>query len=318
MPMSKKPAIGIHMDGESIDFAIVQGSNIIMRTEAMHTRDYASPDEVLEEIGQRLLELKNIFPGVCAVGMGLTGFTDYNKGTVHSLSGVPEWHDIPIRRILTEISGLPAAIDNDAHCCAYAEWKFGAGQGKRDLVCLNLSLGIGAGIIANGQFLRGSIGAAGEIGQSSIDYRGRIGHYGNRGAIENYIGSATISRDALAQYAAVGITRSLAQCSPKALTIAAKEGCPTALLIWNKIAQRLACCMVNCCYILNPSTFILSGELSKVGDPLLIPLHRYLRSQLFFSHYDALEIIPSLLEEDAGIIGAALIARDSLDSHYFE
>lgn len=318
MPMRNKPVIGIHMDGESIDFAIVQDSNIIMRTEAIQTSDYASPDAVLEEIGKRLLELKNIIPGVCAVGMGLTGFADYHAGTVHSLIGAPGWHDIPIRRILTEISGLPAAIDNDAHCCAYAEWKYGAGRGKKDLVCLNFSRGIGAGIIANGQFLRGSIGAAGEIGQSSIDYCGRIGHYGNRGAIENYIGSATISRDARAYYAAAGITKSLEQCSPKALALAAHEGCPTAQLIWDKVANQLASCMVNCCYILNPSTFILSGELARIGDPLIIPLHRYLRAQLFFSHYDALEIIPSQLEEDAGIIGAALIALDSLVLDYNE
>ncbi len=312
MEQSTIPVIGIHMDGNSIDFAVVLGSTIMMRGEPMTTANYPSPDAAIAEIGNRILELKEVFPAVKAVGMGLTGFADHENGTVHSLSGVPGWHDIPIRRILTEISGLPASIDNDANCSTYAEWKMGAGRGISDLICLSLGQGIGSGIIANNHFIRGRFGAAGELGQGCIDYRGRVGHYGNRGAIENYIGTSTIARDARIAYAAAGIQYSEEQCAPEKLAKYACTSCPVAVAIWEDIAAKLASCLITSCYLLNPEAIILSGQLAKAGDSLLTPLRRQMRDQLFYTYYDALQILPAHFGDEAGIIGAARLALDCL------
>ncbi len=311
MAAANIPVIGIHMDGTSIDFAVVHGHNILMRGDAMVTVDYPTPDAAIAEIGARLLELKKICPAVKAVGMGLTGFADHENGTVHALSGVPGWHDIPIRRILTEISGLPATIDNDANCIAYAEWKMGAARGMSDVICLSLGQGIGSGIVANNAFLRGRYGSAGEVGQGSIDYRGRVGHYGNRGAIENYIGTATIARDARIAYAAEGISYSEAQCAPERLADYAAASCPVAGRIWDEISLKLASCLTTCCYLLNPEAIVLGGQLGKVGDCLLVSLRRHLRNQLFSTYYEALEILPAHFGDEAGIIGAARLALDS-------
>ncbi len=311
MEDTRIPIIGIHMNGSTIDFAVVQQSTILMRGEPMEMLHYLSPDAALVEIGYRLLELKKICPAVRAVGMGLTGFTDHENGTVHSLNGVPGWHDIPIRRILTEISGLPAAIDNDANCIAYAEWKMGVAQGKSDLICLSLGQGIGSGIIANNHFIRGRYGTAGEVGQGSIDYRGRIGHYGNRGAIENYVGTATITRDACIAYAAAGKSYTEAQCCPRKLASYAQSGCAVAEAIWDDVGRKLASSLATCCYLLNPEAIILGGELACAGESLLTPLKHYLRNQLFFTYYDALEILPAHFGDEAGIIGAARLALDS-------
>ncbi len=314
MRTNNPPVIGIHMDGNSIDFAVIHNDTVVMRADAMVTSDFPTPDTAIAEIGKRILELKEIFPSVKAVGMGLTGFADYEEGTVHSLSAVPGWHDIPIRRILTEISGLPATIDNDANCFAYAEWKMGAGRGMDNLVCLSLGLGIGSGIIANGQFLRGHMGVAGEIGQSSVDYQGRIGHYGNRGAIENYIGTATLARDASMAYAAAGIYHPEEECTVELLANYACDACPVATRIWDEAAKMLASCLTNCCYILNPEAIIIGGTLARAGDSLIIPLKRALRSQLFDTYFEALEVLPASFGDEAGIIGAGRLALDTLRS----
>lgn len=74
--------------------------------------------------------------------------------------------------MLQAACGLPVYVENDANCMAYAEWKLGAGKGKRHLVCLTLGTGVGSGLIANGELLRGATCSAGELGQTSIDYRG--------------------------------------------------------------------------------------------------------------------------------------------------
>lgn len=307
------PAIGIHMNGNSIDFAVVQGRNVIMRADAMKTSDYPSPTAVIEEIGARILALKLVFPTVKALGMGLTGFADSRSGTVHSLTNVAGWHDIPIRRILAEISGLPAFIDNDAHCATYAEWKFGAGQSFDHLICLWLGQGVGSGIIADGHFLRGRNGAAGEVGQASVFYNGRIGHYGNRGAIENYVGTCTMARDARITYAAAGISRTEQECSPLALAQNARDNCSVALSIWDDIAKKLSTCLANCAYILNPEAIVLGGELAEAGEILFEPLRHHLKAQLFYTHYENLHLIPAELEADAGIIGAANLATSELE-----
>ncbi len=307
-------AIGVDMGGTTIKAAIIRGTSILRKAEPMVTLDYPSPEAIIEELNRRIASLREDFPQVRAIGMGLPGFADHEAGTIDSLTNVPGWYDIPIRHLLHEATGLPAAIDNDANCMAYAEWKLGAGRGMKDIVCLTLGTGVGSGVIANGQLLRGHLGAAGEIGQTSIDYKGRVGYYGNMGAVEDYIGNREIAADAQAAYAAAGMGRQLEDCDPISLENDAKAGNPVALEIWDGIARKLATSLMNCCYILNPEAFIIGGGISKAGDLLFAPVRQYLRNQIYPRHYEKLKILPAQFSSDAGIIGAARMALDAADS----
>ena len=303
-------SIGVDMGGTSIKFAVVQGTEIIGRGEPMPTAEFPSPEAVTGEIGNRLRALIAQYPGIAAVGMGLPGFVDHAAGTVDSLTNVPGWYDVPIRRILEQETGLPAAVDNDANCMAYAEWKLGAGRGMRDLVCLTLGTGVGSGVVANGALLRGHLGAAGELGQVGIDYQGRIGHYGNRGAIEDYIGNRELAAAAQMAYAAAGQEKSLDELTPLHLEQAAKAGCPVAAALWDDTARKLAACMLCCHYILNPQAFIIGGGIAKAGELLFAPVRRYLQAQIYAPHFDKLQILPAQFGSEAGIIGAARLALD--------
>lgn len=296
------------MGGTSIKFAVVQGAAVVHKGEPLPTAAFASPDEILRATARRIGELRTSFPEVKAVGMGLPGFVDHEAGRVDSLTNVPGWHDIFAVRILEELCSLPVAIDNDANCMAYAEWTYGAGRGMQNVVCLTLGTGVGSGIIVHGRMLRGHLGAAGELGQMSIDYRGRIGHYGNRGAVEDYIGNREIAAEAQLAYAAAGISKPLEKCTPLELEWAAKDGCPVALRQWDDIACKLACTLMNCHYVLNPEAFIIGGGVAKAGELLFAPLRRHLKSQLYPSHYERLRILPAQFSNDAGLIGAANMA----------
>ncbi len=304
--------IGVDMGGTTLKAAVVQGTEVLRKIEPMVTLDYPSPEAIVEELARRLHALREEFPGVVSIGMGLPGFADHVAGTIDSLTNVPGWYDIPIRRMLEEATGLPAAIDNDANCMAYAEWKLGAGRGMQNLVCLTLGTGVGSGIIVNGQFLRGHLGAAGELGQMSIDYKGRVGHYGNIGAVEDYIGNREIATDALLAYGSAGMERTLADCDPLHLELDAKAGNPVALRIWDDIARKLATALMNCCYILNPEAFIIGGGIAKAGDLLFTPLRQYLSNQLYARHYARLQILPAQFGSEAGLIGAARMGLDDL------
>ena len=305
-------SIGVDMGGTSLKAAVVRGAEIVQRSEPVNTRACNTPQELTERLGERLRALREQYPTVRAVGMGLPGFVDHAKGMVDSLTNVPGWYDVPIRQILEQACGLPASVENDAHCMAYAEWRLGAAQGMQDVVCLTLGTGVGAGVVANGQLLRGHLGAAGEIGQVSIDYHGRIGHYGNRGAVEDYIGNNELMREAKMLYATTPESAPAVLETPVHLENAAKAGCAVAQALWDDAARKLATCLLNCYYILNPQAFVIGGGISKAGELLFAPLRRYLQTQIYPPHFAKLKILSAKLSSDAGIIGAARLALDDL------
>lgn len=312
MGNDQKSALSIDLGGTSVKFAVVQGTAILEKGSPLITQTYETPDSLLEAICAAAQQLLSRHPEVCAVGMGLPGFVNHEEGTVDSLTNIAGWHDIPIRNILEETLRLPVSVDNDANCMAYAEWKMGAGRGYCDLVCLTLGTGVGSGVIVNNCMLRGHLGAAGELGQTCIDYKGRIGHYGNRGALEDYIGNRELSADAQSAYAAGGIAKSLDECSPMPLEIGARAGDPIAMKVWNDIARKLASCLVNCCYILNPQAFVIGGGIANARDLLFTPLRKYMKAQLYPKHYEAIHILPAYFKGEAGLIGAARLALDTL------
>ncbi|HRN23158.1 MAG TPA: ROK family protein, partial [Akkermansia muciniphila] len=198
---------------------------------------------------------------------------------------------------------------------AYAEWKLGAGKGKRHLVCLTLGTGVGSGLIVNGELLRGSTCSAGELGQTSIDYRGRLGHYGNRGSLEDYVGNREIAADARTLYASHGIDKAIVDCNPIALERAALAGDEVAEQVWRDLAVKLSCALMNCCYLLNPEAIIIGGGVAKAKTLLFQPLQEIMKAQLAAPLVEYLEILPAQFGTEAGILGAAHLA---LNTHFGE
>ena len=163
--------------------------------------------------------------------------------------------------------GLPVVLDNDANCMAYAEWKLGAGRGMSSLVCLTMGTGIGGGIVVNDRILRGKRLSTGELGQTSIHYQGKPGPFGNRGAIEEYIGNNELAAEAVKRYAGAGIVKTVNECTPRDLDEAARAGCPIALQLWEDTAEMLACLIMNLMYTLVPDAFIIGGGGSQGRRP---------------------------------------------------
>jgi glucokinase len=195
---------------------------------------------------------------------------------------------------------------------AIAEWKCGAGRGFRHVLFVSLGTGVGGGVIANGQMIRGACYGAGEFGQSSIDYQGLPGNYGNLGALEKYVGNREITASAHAAYAAVGILKSLDDCSPAALAAAAHQGDLIASDQWNEIGRKLATAVMNGCWLLNPEAIVIGGGVARAGALLLEPFKKYLFAQLSGNFKDQLRIMPAAFGHEAGVIGAAALARDFL------
>lgn len=309
--MSEAPlAIGIDFGGTSVKTGVICGGEIIDLAPPIETQDFSGADEISAVIIRTVTDLRVRHEGIRAVGVGVPGFVDFERGVVFDLTNVRGWVNVPLREKLSQALGLPVSVDNDANCMAFAEWKLGAGKGFRHLVCAALGTGVGGGIIANGQMVRGAKFGAGEIGQTSIDYQGRPGHYGNLGALEDYIGNREIARDAQVAYAAAGIARDIEDCSPHTLAEAAWNGDPIALARWEEIGRMFATAMMNACWLLNPEALVIGGGVARAGDLLFTPFCEHLLRQLSGPFRDGLAILPAAFGHEAGIVGAGALALE--------
>lgn len=302
--------IGIDFGGTTVKIAVVSQSHIIDQAPPIATQEYAGHEELIGAMVRVVEDLRTRHPSIAAIGVGMPGLVNFEEGLVYNLTNVRDWESVPLKAILQEQTGLPVAVDNDANCMAFAEWKCGAGRGFQHVVFITLGTGVGGAIIANGQMLRGARHGAGEVGQTSIDYQGRAGHYGNRGALEKYIGNSEITAMAHEAYVAAGTPKSLEDCAPAALAAAAHHGDPVALAQWETIGRMLATSVMNCCWLLNPEAIVIGGGVARAGNLLFKPLKAHLLSQLSGPFKDHLKLLPAEFGHEAGTIGAAALARE--------
>lgn len=316
MSFSEPCALAVDFGGTSIKMGVTAGERILATADRIPTAMFESPQAIIDAMIASARTLRGQFPSACVMGMGMPGWCDYQRGVLYQLTNVRVWdREIPVKEMMEQAQGLPVVLDNDANCMAYAEWKLGAGKGKRHLVCLTLGTGVGSGLIVNGELLRGATCSAGELGQTSIDYRGRLGHYGNRGSLEDYVGNREIAADARTLYASHGIDKAIVDCNPISLERAALAGDEVAEQVWRDLAVKLSCALMNCCYLLNPEAIIIGGGVAKARTLLFQPLQEIMKTQLAAPLVEYLEILPAQFGTEAGILGAAHLA---LNTHFGE
>ena len=306
-----RSAIGIDFGGTSIKSAVVEEGRVLLRGEAIDTQQYDSADSLVDAILRVIGEMRVAHPETAAIGVGLPGFVDSVNGIVHSLTNVAGWSEVPLRAILSERTGLPAIIENDANAMAYGEWKYGAAMGARHAVCITLGTGVGGALILDGKLYRGATLAAGEIGHMSIDYRGIRGPYGNFGGLEEYVGNVQIAERAAKLYATAGVQKTVDECTPMALDAAARAGDSIAREMWETLGMEIGAALASVIWIVNPDTIVIGGGVAKAGDLLLDPIRREIAARTIKVFNEHLRVVPATLENEAGVIGNAALALDA-------
>ncbi len=306
-------SIGIDFGGTSVKLGVCRGEELLHSDEPIQTAAHPGPTALINEMAARVSKLQAAYPAIAAIGVGVPGLVDYDRGYVHELTNVPGWKHIPLKALLSEKTGLPVVVENDANAMCYAEWRCGAGRGLSNVIALTLGTGVGGGLVLDNRMFRGSCFSAGEIGQTSIDCNGVAGHYGNLGALEKYIGNNQIAEHAVQRYAEAGISKKVEDCTPKAISMAAQAGDDVARQIWGEIADWLGTALSSIAWLLNPDAFVIGGGVSMAGPLLFEPLERKVKSMLSTVVWEKLQILPAKFSNDAGIIGNAALAADSLE-----
>ena len=305
-------AVGIDFGGTSVKYGVVRGPEILHTGDPIITSDFKGPKALIAEMTRRVHQLRGEFPGIEAVGIGVPGFVDVQRGVVHELTNVPGWKEVPVRNMLTESTGLPCFAENDANAMCFAEFVHGAGQGARNLIAITLGTGVGGGLVLDGRLYRGSSFGAGEVGQMSIDWRGKEFVHGNVGALESYTGIGPLTKRATTLYKKAKIKKAEDELSPRGLAAAVKQKDPVAMQVWDEFTSQLATGLVNAVWLLNPDRIVIGGGIAKAGKLIFDPLWKKMKKQLADSFIRQLKVVPAHFGNDAGIIGSAAVAMEAV------
>jgi glucokinase len=318
MTTSGANTYGIDLGGTNVRCAVVDEAGRVVAD----VRD-ATPDGWERVVGTMAALVRTLAAehAVHAVGVGAAGLCD-RDGVVRYAPNIPGLVNAPLRDALAAELQCPVIVDNDANVAARAELVHGAARGVRYALVVTLGTGIGGGIIARGRVIRGAYGFAAEIGHFQIDGSpdAPLCACGERGHWEAYASGTALGRRGH-QWATSGRAPAvLARVNgdPAAITgivvgDAAQAGDPDALAIVHEYASLVAIGLAGLSNILDPERIVISGGLVELGETLFEPLRAAFTARIEGARYrPEIAIVAAELGEQAGVIGAATLARDLL------
>jgi glucokinase len=314
--VSEGEAVGIDVGGTKINaFRVARDGEVLER------RSVATPADDEEATLTAMIDLARatVTDDVLAIGVGAAGMVDAADGVLRFAPNLA-WRELPIAARMREALGLPCQLDNDANLAAYGEYRFGAGRGFRHMLLVAVGTGIGGGIISDGRLFRGANGFAAEIGHFVVEPGGPLCGCGNRGCWEQVAAGRAIDR--LGREAAReherSILRLLAEGDPEKVTgalvtEAARQGDEPALRVLSEVGRRLGEGIGGLVNILDPQIVVVGGGAILAGDLLLDPARAaFLDAVQAPEHRPRVPIVAAQLGNDAGAVGAAVLALEEL------
>jgi len=207
--------------------------------------------------------------GVEAVNIGIScgGPLDSQTGVILSPPNLPGWDEVPVVRFFADRYKLPVHLQNDANACAYAEWKFGAGRGTRNMVFMTFGTGLGAGLVLDGKLYSGTNDNAGEIGHIRLAPTGPVG-YNKEGSAEGFCSGAGMTKLARIRAAEKGVELP-GDFTTKELFRRIDAGDAFCLSVFKESAEKLATILAYTIDILNPEVIVLGGVFMRQQERFL-------------------------------------------------
>ena len=237
---------------------------------------------------------------VLRAGLGIPGPVDRARGTAASSTILPGWVGLRIASEMEERLGLPVQIENDANLGALAELTWGAGRDCSNFAYIKAATGIGAGIVVDGQLLRGATGTAGEIGHTTLDEAGPLCYCGNRGCLET-----VASGPAIVQL--VGLVNGERLTLARVIELAAGGDVRCRRAIADA-GREIGVAVAGLCNLINPERVIIGGLLSRSGDVLLRPLRESIRRHAVQAAAEKVEVRAAVFVERAELLGSVALA----------
>lgn len=256
-----------------------------------------------------------------AIGISCGGPLSSATGVVMSPPNLPGWDNIPIVKLVSERTGVPAALQNDANACALAEYKFGAGRGCRNMAFLTFGTGLGAGLIIDGKLYSGTNDNAGELGHIRLAEFGPVG-YGKKGSFEGFAsggGVAQIGKTFVME--AIQNNKKVSWCAPdkvneitaKQIAEAAAAGDEMAIEIYHTSARYLGKGLSIVIDILNPELIVIGSVYARNEKLFYDEMMKVIREEALAGAVAVCKVVPAALGEAIGDYASLSIAANLLE-----
>lgn len=274
------------------------------------------------------------------IGLGAPGLIIAKTGVVHFSPNFPGWTDIPlVGYVNAELAALNLSkttannnlrthnneeytlilqgMDNDVNAMTLGELRHGAGVGYKNIVALTLGTGVGGGVVIDGQVYHGSQNTAGELGHTVVEPNGRYCGCGNQGCLEAYAGAKNIverTQEKIETGRSTILAKSIknqAALTPRQIAEAAHKGDEVAMEIFAETGRYIGIALTSIAHILNPQIAIIGGGIAEAGEKLLFEPIRAELSKRAMDIPARMKIIKAHLGNDAGIVGAAMLALEN-------
>jgi glucokinase len=316
--MAQDVVIALDVGGTGIKCALVDDTGRVRHSERHTTGRERGPDAVVAnvlDIAEGLVRTAGragLRPE--AVGIAVPGVIDEATGMAVWSANLG-FREVPLRGLVAERLGLPAALGHDVRVGGLAEARLGAGRGHRHVLFVAIGTGIAAAHVVDGHVLTGAHGAAGELGHVVVRAGGPACGCGLRGCLEANASATAVARryaERVGSPAEGGLGAAPAESllgADRVVALAA-AGDPPAASIWRETIDALADGLLTGLALFDPEVVVVGGGLAEAGDGLLTPLRAALRERLTFHREPVL--MRAALGDEAGCLGAGLIARDAL------
>lgn len=312
--------IGIDLGGTNIKIGCFDSEIRLLGQRSVETGAEMGPEAVLDRMAETISRLVKdcdvAFSDITAVGLACAGPAKYKEGILERPTNLPKFRNVPIRDMLSKRLGdKPVVFENDANVACWGEFACGAGKDVDDMVFFTLGTGIGGGIITGGRLLEGCGDNANELGHIIIYPDGRLCNCGQRGCVEAYASAMWTAKRAQEAVEA-GEESSLKEVLEKKGQITCKDvyehlaqGDGLAKRITDETAKALALVCINMLHVTEPKRIVFAGGMIAAGEVLLNGIKKHFDEHIWKIKKETVEICFAALGEDAGIIGAAALAK---------
>ncbi|MGI6108298.1 MAG: ROK family protein [Eubacteriaceae bacterium] len=311
--------IGIDVGGTNLAAGVVDSKGDIVHkisTPAEVEKGYQSMLDKLTALSEELIAwTKENKPGdpVTEIGAGIPGIISKDGSTVVSAPNI-FWKNESLQKDLSEKTGLPVYLSNDATVAGIAENVFGSTRGFEDAFMYTLGTGVGGCVIVNGKTVSGTHGCASEVGHTLCGPNFYTCNCGKNGCLETYASATGLIKraqkligDGRESSISAMADGDLSKINAKMVIDAAKAGDSVGLECFDILVDKMTDSIANVIDILDPGVFTIGGGVANAGDFLLDALREKMTGKLTYPELEQPDIRLASLGNDAGIIGAAYI-----------
>lgn len=301
---------GIDIGGTTVKMGLFSESGTLKEKWEIKTRTEENGKNIIPDIAKKVNEHMKENNLTCenVIGLGVGV-----PGAVLEFAKVNEcvnlgWGSVDVAKELSELTGCPVKVTNDANAAALGEIWMGAASDYNSAVMITLGTGVGGGIIIDGKIVDGSHGYGGEIGHMTVDpFDDRVCNCGKTGCLELYASATGIvyeTKKALEVSDKPSSLRELDEVTSKDIFDAAKEGDTFAKEQVENLGRKLAIATGNIALMVDPEVFVIGGGVSKAGQIILDEIGKYYKKYTFGKAQET-KFVLATLGNDAGIYGAA-------------